>query len=71
MDCVASRDMDFDALLRHPTAAAGVPGVRTQESDVDELRDMLRAVYGSTLIPKPIARKFERSLAALRTTTIR
>ena len=62
--------MDFAVLLRHSTVAAHMPGVHTQESDVDELRDMLRAVYGSTLIPKPIARKFERSLAALRTTTI-
>ena len=45
--------------------------MRTQESDVDEQADMLQAVYGSTLIPKPIARKFERLLASLRKTTIR
>lgn len=61
-----SRDM----LRCAGSPGAAVAGVHTQESDVDELRDMLRAVYGSTSIPKPIARKFERSLAALRTTTI-
>jgi hypothetical protein len=38
-----------------------------QESDVDEQADMLRAVHASTSIPKPTARKFERELAALRT----